>query len=211
MTSLRLTPELLVEAYRRGIFPMAEPESGRVGWYSPDPRAILPFEGFRVAASLARTLRAGRFELTTDRAFERVMRECAAPRPGREHTWIDASLVAAYTALHRRGQAHSVEAWLEGELVGGLYGVHLGAAFFGESMFHRPERGGRDASKVCLAALVRALAAAGFLLHDVQYVTPHLERFGAVEIPRARYLALLARALERECPWPEDPGAAPQK
>jgi leucyl/phenylalanyl-tRNA--protein transferase len=190
---------------------MAEPESGRVGWYSPDPRAILPFERFRVPASLARTVRAGRFEVTTDRAFERVMRECAAPRPGRERTWIDASLVRAYTALHRMGRAHSVEAWREGRLVGGLYGVHLGAAFFGESMFHRPELGGRDASKVCLVRLVWALRAAGFLLHDVQFVTPHLARFGAVEISRARYLRLLAKALERECAWPDDLGVPAEK
>jgi leucyl/phenylalanyl-tRNA--protein transferase len=193
--------ELLIAAYARGIFPMAEPRTGEIRWYSPDPRAILPLDSFHVPKSLARRVRSARFEVTTDRAFERVMRACAAPAPGRRSSWIDDRLIEAYADLARRGLAHSLEAWREGVLAGGLYGVHLGAAFFGESMFSRPGRGGTDASKVCLVALVERLRAGGFELCDVQFQTPHLERFGCVEIPRAHYLRRLARALRREARW----------
>ena len=205
----RPTAELLVRAYVRGIFPMADPDTGRVEWFSPDPRAILPLESFHAPRSLERVARASRFELRTDGCFEQVMRECAQPRPGRERTWIDERLVAAYLGLHRIGAAHSVEAWREGKLVGGLYGVHLGAAFFGESMFCRPEDGGRDASKVCLLRLVELLRARSFHLLDTQFSTEHLERFGCVPVARARYLALLADALAHEATWPE-PGVLPQ-
>jgi leucyl/phenylalanyl-tRNA--protein transferase len=205
----RPTAELLVRAYVRGIFPMADPDSGRVEWFSPDPRAILPLDAFHVPRSVARLARTARFELRTDGCFERVMRECARPRRGRERTWIDERLVAAYLGLHRIGAAHSVEAWRDGKLVGGLYGVHLGAAFFGESMFCRPEDGGRDASKVCLVRLVEILRAGGFRLLDTQFSTGHLERFGCVQVSRARYLALLSDALAREATWPA-PGVLPR-
>jgi leucyl/phenylalanyl-tRNA--protein transferase len=196
------TAELLIRAYARGIFPMVDARTREVVWLSPDPRAILPLDGLRVSASLARVLRRARFELRSDTAFERVMRACAEKRRGRETTWIDERLVQAYTELHRAGFAHSVEAWLGGELVGGLYGVHLGAAFFGESMFSRPELGGTDASKVCLVRLVEWLTAGGFQLLDVQFQSAHLERLGCIEIPRAEYLARLERALRATGTWP---------
>lgn len=199
----RPTAELLVRAYVRGIFPMADPATGRVEWFSPDPRAILPLDAFHVPRSVARVARADRFELKTDCCFERVMRECARPRPGRERTWIDERLVSAYLGLHRIGAAHSVEAWRDDRLVGGLYGVHLGAVFFGESMFCRPEDGGRDASKVCLVRLVEILRSRGFRLLDTQFTTGHLERFGCLQVSRARYLALLREGLEHEATWPE--------
>ena len=202
----RPTPELLLEAYRRGIFPMADPDSGRIDWFSPDPRAIFPLDRFHVPRSVARAARSGRFEIATDTRFEAVMRECAAPDVGRERTWIDERLVAAYVGLHRLGHAHSVEAFRDGQLVGGLYGVHLGAAFFGESMFSRPERGGTDASKVCLVRLVELMRARGFLLLDTQFSTPHLARFGCIRIRRPVYLALLADAVAARADWPL-PGA----
>jgi leucyl/phenylalanyl-tRNA--protein transferase len=187
-----IDPALLVRAYREGIFPMAV-EGGEIGWFSPDPRGILPLESFHVPARLARVLRGGRFEVTTDREFEGVMRACAA-RPD-EGTWISEEIVQSYLALHRLELAHSVEVRRGGALVGGLYGVHLGGAFFGESMFHRET----DASKVALAALVDRLTRRGFRLLDIQWVTPHLEQFGAVEVPKKQYLALLKRALAVEC------------
>jgi leucyl/phenylalanyl-tRNA--protein transferase len=196
------TPELLLQAYRRGVFPMANSAGGEIGWYSPDPRAVIPLDGLRVSRSLARTVRSGRFELRTDTCFEAVMRACAASAPGREATWIDERLVRLYVELHRRGASHSIEAWRDGALVGGLYGVHLGAAFCGESMFSRPEAGGRDASKVCLVALVELLRAGGFQLLDTQFRTPHLARLGCVEIRRRHYLALLQRALATTATWP---------
>jgi len=187
-----LDPALVVRAYREGIFPMAV-EDGQIGWFSPDPRGVLPLETFHVPARLARVMRSGRFEVTADRAFEAVMRACA-DRPD-DGTWISVEIIECYLALHRLGIAHSIEAWQGGELAGGLYGVHLGGAFFGESMFHRV----RDASKVALAELVTRLTRRGFLLLDTQWVTPHLEQFGAVEIPRRDYLHLLKRALAKDC------------
>jgi leucyl/phenylalanyl-tRNA---protein transferase len=192
-----IDPALLVHAYREGVFPMAV-DSGEIGWFSPDPRGVLPLETFHTPARLARLLRQGRFEVAVDRAFVEVMRACAR-RPG-EGTWISEEIVESYTALHRLGIAHSVETWQAGTLVGGLYGVHLGGAFFGESMFHRVT----DASKVALAALVDRLQRRGFRLLDVQWVTPHLEQFGAIEIPRAQYLARLKRALEKTCVFTPD-------
>jgi leucyl/phenylalanyl-tRNA--protein transferase len=187
-----LSPALLVRAYRDGLFPMSM-EDGDIGWFSPDPRGILPLDGFVVPARLARVVRQHRFEIAIDRDFEGVMRACAE-RPD-EGTWISDEIIDSYVARHRLGIAHSVEAWREGALVGGLYGVHLGGAFFGESMFHRAT----DASKVALVALVDRLRRAGFVLLDIQWVTPHLEQFGAIEIPRVDYLALLRKALAREC------------
>jgi leucyl/phenylalanyl-tRNA--protein transferase len=188
-----LDPALLIRAYREGIFPMAV-EGGEIAWFSPDPRGVIPLEGFHLPARLARVVRSGRFETVIDRDFEGVMRACAL-RPGGEGTWISEEIVQSYLTLHRLGIAHSVEVWREDRLAGGLYGVHLGAAFFGESMFHRET----DASKVALAALVDRLTRRGFHLLDVQWLTPHLAQFGAMEIPRRQYLAKLKKALEVEC------------
>lgn len=185
---LTLTPEGIELAYRHGIFPMADERSGEVLWFRPDPRAVIPLDGFHVSRSLARTLRRGRFEVRVDTAFETVMRGCA-DRP--EGSWISERFVEVYGALHRAGKAHSVEAWRDRRLVGGVYGLALGGAFMAESMFHRET----DASKVALAALVGRLSERGFTVLDVQYVTPHLESLGAVEITRREYERRLERAL----------------
>jgi|SRR5579862_372330 len=189
-----IDPALLVRAYREGIFPMAL-EDGEIGWFSPDPRGILPLDAFHVSSRLARVIRTGRFAVTSDDDFAGVMRACAE-RPD-EGTWISDEILESYVALHRLGLAHSIEVRTDGELAGGLYGVHLGGAFFGESMFHRVT----DASKVALAALVDHLTRAGFLLLDIQWVTPHLAQFGAIEIPRSDYLRRLKKALEKDCDW----------
>jgi leucyl/phenylalanyl-tRNA--protein transferase len=187
-----IEPELLVSAYASGWFPMAV-EGGEIRWFSPDPRGIIPLDTFDVPRRLARVWRQGRFEISVDRAFVDVIRSCALVErdPDDPGTWITPEIVESYAALHRRGLAHSVEAWREDRLVGGLYGVSLGAAFFGESMFHRET----DASKIALIALVERLKARGFELLDTQWSTPHLERFGAIEIPRREYLSRLERAL----------------
>ena len=182
-----LEPDLIVAAYCQGIFPMADEADGSIGWYSPDPRAVFPLESFHVPRSLHRTIRQGIFEVRVDTAFEAVMRACA----DREETWISEELVSAYTALHRRGLAHSVEAWHDGELAGGLYGVSLGGAVMGESMFTRIT----DASKVCLVHLVERLRERGFVLLDSQLPTEHLSRFGQIVVPRAEYLRQLGAAL----------------
>jgi leucyl/phenylalanyl-tRNA--protein transferase len=186
-----IDPALLVRAYREGIFPMAM-EDGEIGWFSPDPRGILPIDTFRVPSRLARVVRQQRFEIGIDRDFAGVIRACAELRG--EGTWISDEIIDGYLALHRLGLAHSVETWQGGRVVGGLYGVHLGGAFFGESMFHRVT----DASKVALVALVDRLERGGFTLLDVQWVTPHLQQFGAIEISRKDYLARLRRALGKE-------------
>ena len=185
---LTLTPEGVVLAYRHGIFPMADERSGQVLWFRPDPRAVIPLDGFHVSRSLARTLRRGIFDVRVDTDFEGVIRGCA-DRP--EGTWISERFVEVYGALYRAGKAHSVEAWRDGRLCGGAYGLALGGAFMAESMFHRET----DASKVALEALVRRLSGRGFTLLDVQYVTPHLESLGAVEITRREYERRLERAL----------------
>lgn len=184
--------DLLVSAYASGWFPMAVGH-GDIRWFSPDPRGILPLESFHVPRRLARVIRSGAFEIEIDRDFEAVIRACAEAErdPGDAGTWIDAEIFDSYCALHLAGYAHSIEAWQDGALAGGLYGVALGGAFFGESMFHRVT----DASKVALAALVERLRARGFTLLDTQWTTGHLEQFGAIEIPRRRYLQLLAQAL----------------
>ncbi|HWQ14965.1 MAG TPA: leucyl/phenylalanyl-tRNA--protein transferase [Roseiflexaceae bacterium] len=188
---MRLTPDLLLSAYCQGVFPMAD-ERGRIGFYDPDPRAIIPLDSFHVPRRLARTVRSGAFEIRVDTQFRRVVEECAAPAPGRETTWISAEIVAAYTALHELGFAHSVEAWRDGRLVGGLYGVAVRGLFAGESMFSRE----RDASKVALVHLVERLRRGGFVLLDTQFVVgPHMLQFGTVEIPRAEYRRRLAAAL----------------
>jgi leucyl/phenylalanyl-tRNA---protein transferase len=174
-------------AYRSGFFPMAESREGPLAWFSPDPRAIIPLETFRISRSLRRILQKGTFSVSTDRVFEQVMRACA----DREETWISEEIIKAYTALHTRGLAHSVECWRDDQLAGGLYGVAIGGAFFGESMFSRT----RDASKVALVHLVTRLRERGYHLLDTQFLTPHLARFGALEIPRSRYLELLTEAV----------------
>lgn len=182
-----LTSALLLKAYEEGFFPMADPEDGGISWYSPDPRAIIPLDGFLVSRSLRRTVGRGTFVLTIDLDFPTVISRCA----DRPDTWISREIADSYYALWREGRAHSVECRSGGELVGGLYGVALGGAFFGESMFSlRP-----DASKVALVHLVRILREGGFSLLDIQFITPHLANFGAVEIPRDTYLAILADAI----------------
>ena len=199
-----LTPDRLLAAYRRGWFPMADPLTGAIEWFNPDPRAILPLEprdAFHVPVSLAREVRRGRFEIRCDTAFEQVISACASPRAADDLTWIDRRIVDAYAALRRIGHAHSVEAWQQGRLVGGLYGVHVGGAFMGESMFSDAELGGTNASKVCLVHLVRWLRHRRFGLLDTQFHTPHLDRFGCVEIPRDEYLLMLAEAVNRDVAW----------
>jgi len=187
-----ITPEVLLRAYACGIFPMAESaDDPTLFWVEPELRGIIPLDGFRVASRLARTVRSEVFTVTANQAFKAVMAGCAAPQPGREETWINRRIRELYTGLFAIGHCHSVECWQDGELVGGLYGVSLGRAFFGESMFHVT----RDASKVALVHLVARLIAGGFELLDTQYVTEHLKTFGAQEIPRRRYTALLDKAL----------------
>ncbi len=209
-----LTPELVVRAYCMGAFPMADSRDGEIGWYSPDPRAVLPIEesGFKVSRSLSRRVRSGCYHVTRDRAFDQVIRACALPRADDADTWINKQIIEVYSDLHTRGIAHSVEAWQSADatasvsadslppdatLVGGLYGVALGGVFFGESMFHRAT----DASKVCLVALVEHLRTRGFKLLDVQFVNPHLEQFGVIELPRDVYMERLEGALKSHARW----------
>ena len=199
--SSKLTPDLLLRGYAEGLFPMAERrDDPTLYWVSPEQRGIIPLDGFHVPRRLARTMRARPFAVTNDIAFGAVMRACAAPAPGREESWINDEILHLYGALHAGGQAHSVECWRDGELVGGLYGVSLGAAFFGESMFSRAT----DASKIALVHLVDILRRGNFTLLDTQFLTGHLARFGAIEIPRAHYKLLLHDALARTARWPED-------
>jgi leucyl/phenylalanyl-tRNA--protein transferase len=198
-----INPALLLSAYQSGLFPMGL-DTGEIGWFSPDPRGVLPLESFHVPARLARVVRRHTFEVRIDTRFEQVMRACAE-RPG-EGTWINDEILESYIELHRLGFAHSVEAWQGGQLAGGLYGVHLGRAFFGESMFHRVA----DASKVALVALVERLKTRGFLLLDTQWTTPHLEQFGAIEIPRDEYLRRLARALKGQSEFHRQEDGAPR-
>lgn len=179
--------ELLLQAYRLGVFPMAM-ESGEIRWFSPDPRTVLPLEAFHVPHGLKRERRAGGIEIRVNTRFEEVMHGCAE----RPDTWINSEIIASYTRLHELGAAHSVEAWAENELVGGLYGVAIGGAFFGESMFHRAT----GASKIALCALVERMRERRFILLDTQWLTPHLEQFGAKEISRALYLHLLNQAID---------------
>lgn len=188
-----LTTEQLLAAYANGVFPMAVNKRGDIRWFSPDPRGIIPLdERFHVPHGLRRTLRRNPFTVTFNHDFAGVMRACASTHG---ETWISKEILRAYGELHRAGWAHSVETRQDGELVGGLYGVQLRGAFFGESMFHRET----DASKVALAALVERLRERRFLLLDTQWVTPHLQQFGAFEMPRNDYLSLLGQALRQEC------------
>jgi leucyl/phenylalanyl-tRNA---protein transferase len=222
--------EAVIVAYSRGAFPMADlpnsrrarelaakaaddpdlelPVASHIGWYSPDPRAILPLEagGLHIPGGLRRHLRSNPFRFSSDECFERVIRACARPRttkPGEPENglWIDESIARVYTLLHEHGHAHSIEAWLGDTLVGGIYGVHIGAAFFAESMFCRPELGGTNASNLCLVHLVAHLRRQSFRLMDVQIANDHTQRFGVIEIPREEYLSLLPRAISAAASW----------
>ena len=187
-----ITPEVLLRAYACGIFPMAESaDDPTLFWVEPELRGVIPLAGFRVSSRLARTVRSNLFRVTVDTAFSQVIDGCAAPQPGGEDTWINRRIRELYAALYRIGHCHSVEVWKDSDLVGGLYGVTLGSAFFGESMFHRAT----DASKVALVHLVARLIAGGFTLLDTQFVTDHLRSFGAVEVPRRRYRVMLDQAV----------------
>ncbi|MBB5514756.1 leucyl/phenylalanyl-tRNA--protein transferase [Rubricella aquisinus] len=189
-----ITPSLLLQAYASGVFPMAEPDDDTVRWIDPLARGIIPLDGLHISRSLKKQILRGGFRVTTDTCFEQVMRACA----DRDETWISEELIAAYVGLHQRGYAHSVEIWDEdGALIGGLYGVRIGAAFFGESMFSRA----RSASRIALVWLVAQLRTRGFTLLDTQFLTDHLVSMGAVEISRAEYHAHLYRALRRHSDW----------
>jgi leucyl/phenylalanyl-tRNA--protein transferase len=188
-----LTPDLLIRAYANGVFPMGDDDTGAVRWYAPDPRAHLPLDAFHVPHNLRRRVRRREFAVTADQAFTSVIEACA----DRPRTWITPRMIRAYTALHEQGHAHSVECWQDDELAGGLYGVGLKGAFFGESMFYRVS----NASKVALVHLVRQLRSGGFRLLDTQYSTEHLERFGVTTIPRPAFEQKLIRALDVEPDW----------
>lgn len=195
---VEITPDLLLRAYRAGLFPMAESRSGdRLYWLDPESRGILPLDGFHLPRRLLRTTLNGPYAVTADAAFPQVISACAAPAPGREDSWINPEIERLFNDLHRSGEGHSVEVWQEGALVGGLYGVALGGAFFGESMFSRA----RDASKVALVHLVARLRLGGFTLLDTQFTTEHLSQFGTVEIPRAEYKRRLTEALAVPARW----------
>src|SRR5690242_5565920 len=199
--SAALTPEIVLHAYAQGIFPMAErSDDPELYWVSPEQRGIIPLDSFHIPKRLARTVRSDQFRVTTDTAFADVLHACAEAVVGRPNTWINAEIARLYTALHKQGRAHSIECWRDDRLVGGLYGVSLGGAFFGESMFSRE----RDASKVALVHLVARLRHGGYRLLDTQFLTPHLAQFGAVEITRARYHRLLAEALRYRAVFPRD-------
>src|SRR5712664_3797149 len=190
-----ITPEVLLRAYACGIFPMAESaDDPTLFWVEPEMRGVIPLDGLRVPSRLARTVRSDAFTVTVNTAFKAVISGCAAPQPGRDDTWINKRIRDLYIGLHELGHCHSVEVWQNDDLVGGLYGVSLGRAFFGESMFHRA----RDASKVALVHLVARLKAGGFKLLDTQFVTDHLRTFGAIEVPRRQYHKLLEAALTGE-------------
>jgi leucyl/phenylalanyl-tRNA--protein transferase len=199
---MELTASLLLRAYSVGLFPMAESRGGhKLHWLDPERRGIMPLDRFHLPKRLARTVLSGRFEVTVDRDFAATIAGCAAPIEGREDTWINGQIERLFTELHHLGHAHSVETLLDGVLVGGLYGVALGGAFFGESMFSFVT----DASKVALVHLVARLRLGGFRLLDTQFVTTHLTQFGAREIPRGLYKAQLADALRRPVRFPADP------
>ncbi|MCW5674417.1 MAG: leucyl/phenylalanyl-tRNA--protein transferase [Xanthobacteraceae bacterium] len=202
---VEITPEVLLKAYALGIFPMAESaDDPSLFWVEPEQRGIIPLDGgFHVSRRLARTIRSDKFEVHVDRDFDAVIDACAAPAAGRDSTWINKRIRKLYRALFDRRQCHTVEAWRDGRLVGGLYGVKIGAAFFGESMFHFE----RDASKVALAHLVARLKVGGFKLLDAQFTTSHLESMGAVEVSRVEYQNMLNKAAAAQAQfycWPSD-------
>ncbi|HUI10064.1 MAG TPA: leucyl/phenylalanyl-tRNA--protein transferase [Bacteroidota bacterium] len=186
----RFDTDIVISAYRSGFFPMAESRTGPISWFSPDPRAIIPLDAFNVPRSLRRDMKRSSSSITVDRAFDEVITQCGERRFP-EETWISDEIVRVYTELHRIGVAHSIETWMEGKLVGGLYGIALGGAFFGESMFSRVP----NASKFALVTLVGRLIERGYRLLDSQIINDHVRQFGAIEIPRDRYLGLLAEAL----------------
>ena len=187
-----LSPQRLLTAYSLGIFPWYSEEESPILWWSPDPRFVLPLDAVHVPRSLQRVVRRRLFRCTLNHAFGEVIRSCAAsPRPGQQGTWLGRAMIEAYECLHRLGYALSVEAWREGELVGGIYGVALGRAFFGESMFYRAP----DASKAALMYLIAYLRGQGYVLFDCQQDTPHMRRFGALEIPRSEFMRRLGEAL----------------
>lgn len=190
-----ITPQILLRAYAAGIFPMAESATDNaLYWVEPDERGIIPLDGLKVSQSLRKRVRRRCFEIRIDSAFDLVIRACAAPTVDRPTTWINGRIISLYTQLHRMGCCHSVECWQDGRLVGGLYGVRIGAVFFGESMFSRVT----DASKVALVHLVARLKAGGFGMLDAQFVNPHLERMGAVALPKAEYHRRLESLLGRD-------------
>jgi len=196
--AIHITPEILLKAYAAGIFPMAEDaDDPSLFWVEPRERGVIPLTGFRVAKRLARTVRSDRFEIRVDRDFDAVIGHCATSGEGRDRTWINARIRRLYGELFDLGHCHTVEAYRDGRLVGGLYGVRLGAAFFGESMFHCE----RDASKVALVHLVARLRRGGYALLDTQFVTEHLAQFGAVEMPRRIYKRLLRDAVDLPAEW----------
>lgn len=204
MHAPRLTPDILLRAYAEGLFPMAERrDDPTLYWVSPEKRGILLLDAFHVPKRLARTVRNDRYFVAADTAFADVMRACATPAKGREETWINDEILSLYTALHASGHAHSLECWRENRLVGGLYGVRLGGAFFGESMFSYET----DASKVALVHLVARLKMGGFKLLDAQFLTAHLARFGATEISRNAYLDKLSEAIAAPAYWPAPSGS----
>ncbi|HSQ74429.1 MAG TPA: leucyl/phenylalanyl-tRNA--protein transferase [Bacteroidota bacterium] len=193
--SEELSTALVLDAYRAGFFPMASERDGPITWHSPDPRAIIPLRSFHIPRSLRQVIRTGTFVIRVDSCFEEVIRACA----DRGETWISAEIIRTYIRLREEGFGHSVEVWKDGILAGGLYGVAIGGAFFGESMFSRVP----NASKVALVALVDLLTTGGFVLLDTQYLTPHLEQFGACEIGRPEYLTLLEEAVLRDARLPQ--------
>jgi leucyl/phenylalanyl-tRNA--protein transferase len=195
---MELTPDIVLQAYRAGIFPMApHRDSAEINWYDPDPRGVLPIAGLHVSKKLRRTIKKRPYQVTFNGAFENVMRSCADVRPD---TWINDDIIALYTALHKQGHAHSVEAWKEEKLVGGVYGIALGGAFFGESMFSTAT----DASKIALVYLMARLWKQEFELFDTQFVNEHLKQFGVYEMPRNEYRRRLKRALAKEVSFNRD-------
>ncbi|ACS56015.1 leucyl/phenylalanyl-tRNA--protein transferase [Rhizobium leguminosarum] len=188
-----ITPDILLRAYSIGLFPMAESaDDPEIFWVEPELRGVLPFDHFHVSKSLAKTVRKKPFEIRFDHAFDQVIAACAEETSGRPSTWINRTIRSLYSTLYDMGHAHTVEAWEDDELVGGLYGVSLGSAFFGESMFSRRT----DASKICLVHLVDRLRERGFTLLDTQFTTEHLKTFGAIDVPKADYAAMLTAAME---------------
>jgi len=200
--TIEITAELMLRAYRHGLFPMAETRRGeRLYWLDPERRGVLPLDHFHLSRRLLRTILSGAFTVTADEDFPAAIASCAEPAPGREDTWINPQIERLFNELHEMGFAHSVECWQDDRLVGGLYGVAIGGAFFGESMFSRA----RDASKVALAHLVARLRLSGFTLLDTQFVTAHLAQFGTCDVPRDEYKARLAVALDAPARWIADP------
>ncbi|MDF2374290.1 MAG: leucyl/phenylalanyl-tRNA--protein transferase [Rhizobiaceae bacterium] len=199
---MEITPQLLLRAYSCGLFPMADSaDDPEIFWVEPEHRGILPLDAFHIPKSLAKACRQNRFDIRIDTAFNAVVDGCAEPAPGRTKTWINRTIRELYGQLHQIGHAHSVEAWRDDHLVGGLYGVTLKGAFFGESMFSREP----DASKVCLVALVKRLRERGFVLLDTQFTTEHLKRFGTIDIPKETYEALLDKAMGVDADFIERP------